>query len=58
MKHFKIVLANWDKEEDTNKEKLTTPISVLEHYKKYTIEEQKIIWQKTQLTTTNYKHIL
>ena len=37
--------AEWDEEEDTE-EKLTTPLSVPEHYKKYTIEEQKIIWQK------------
>ena len=30
--------VKWDKEEDT-KEKLTTPTSVPENYKKYTIEE-------------------
>ena len=45
-KVFKDFQAKWDKEEDT-KEKLTTPLSVLEHYKKYTIEELKIIWQKS-----------
>ena len=42
---FKDFQAEWDEEEDT-KEKLTTPISVPEHYKKYTVEERKIIWQK------------
>ena len=25
---------------------MTTPISVPKHYKKYTVEERKIIWQK------------
>ena len=25
---------------------MTTPLSVPEHYKNYTVEEQKIIWQK------------
>ena len=42
---FKDCQAKWDKEEDTE-EKLTTPLSVQEHYKKYTIEERKIIQQK------------
>ena len=42
---FKDCQAKWDKEEDT-KEKLTTSLSVPEHYKKYTIEECKIMWQK------------
>ena len=42
---FKDCQEKWDKGEDTE-EKLTTPLSVLEHYKKYTIEERKIIWQK------------
>ena len=40
---FKDCQANWYKEDDT-KDKLTIPLSVLEHYKKYTIVEQKIIW--------------
>ena len=44
-KTFKDCQAEWDEEEDTE-EKLTIPLSVLEHYKKYTIEERKIIWQK------------
>ena len=44
-KTFQDCLAEWNKEEDTE-EKLTTPISVLEHYKNYTVEEHKIIWQK------------
>ena len=35
---FKDCQAEWDKEEDTE-EKLTTPLSVPEHYKKYMIEE-------------------
>ena len=41
---FQDCLAKWDKGEDAE-EKSTTPISVPKHYKKYTIEEQKIIWQ-------------
>ena len=41
-KMLKDCQAKWDKEEDTE-EKLTTPISVPQHYKKYTVEEQKII---------------
>ena len=41
---FQDYLAKWDKEEDTE-EKLTMPISVSEHYKKYTVEEQNIIWK-------------
>ena len=44
-KTFKDCQTKWDEEEDTE-EKLTTPLSVPEHYKKYTVEEQKIIWQK------------
>ena len=44
-KTFKDCQAKWDEEEDTV-EKLTTPLSVPDHYKRYTIEEQKIIWQK------------
>ena len=47
---FKDCQKKWDKEEDT-KEKLTTPLSVPKHYKKYTIEERKIIWQKP-----NFEH--
>ena len=43
---FHNCIAEWDEEENIE-EKLTTPISVLEHYKKYTIEEREIIWQKT-----------
>ena len=39
-KRFQDCLAEWDEEEDT-KEKLTTPISVWEHYKKYIVEERK-----------------
>ena len=27
-------------------EKLMTPLSVPKHYKKYSVKEQKIIWQK------------
>ena len=42
---FKDCQAKWNKEEETE-DKLTTPLSVPEHYKKHTIEEQKIIWQK------------
>ena len=42
---FQDCLPKWNKEQNTE-EKLTTPISVLEHYKKYTVEERKIIWQK------------
>ena len=42
---FQDCQEKWDKEEDT-KENLTTPISVIEHYKKYTIEERKFVWQK------------
>ena len=42
---FKDCQGEWDKQEDTE-EKLTTPLGILEHYKKYTIEERKIIWQK------------
>ena len=38
---------------------MTTPISVPEHYKEYTIEEQKIIWQKPNqqqpITCISYK---
>ena len=49
---FQDCQAEWDKEEDT-KEKLTTPLSVPEPYKKYTIEEHKIIWQKP-----NHRYIL
>ena len=44
-KTFKDCQAEWDEEEDT-KEKQTTPLSVPEHYEKYTVEERKIIWQK------------
>ena len=55
---FKDCRAEWDKEEDTE-EKLTTPISVPEHYKKYTVEEGKIIWQKPNreqpITGISYK---
>ena len=39
---FQNCQSNWEEEEDTE-EKLTTPISVPKHYKKYTIEEPKII---------------
>ena len=42
---FKDCQVEWDKEEDTE-EKLTTSLSVPEHYKKYMVEEHKIIWQK------------
>ena len=42
---FKDCQAEWDKEEDSE-EKLTTPLSVLKHYKIYMVEERKIIWQK------------
>ena len=42
---FQDCLAKWDKEEDME-EKLTRSISVPKHYKKYMVEEQKIIWQK------------
>ena len=35
---FQYCLAKWDEEEDME-EKITTPLSVLEHYKKYMIEE-------------------
>ena len=43
-KKFEDCQEEWDidKEED----KLTTPISVPSHYKKYTIEERKIVWKK------------
>ena len=34
----------WGRDED--KEKLTTPISVTSHYKKYNVEERKIVVQK------------
>ena len=44
-KTFKDCQAEQDEEEDTE-EKRTTPLSVPEHYKKYTVEERKIIWQK------------
>ena len=44
-KRFQDCLVNQVKEEDT-KEKLTRPISVPEHYKKYTVEDRKILWQK------------
>ncbi|WP_208972713.1 hypothetical protein, partial [Escherichia coli] len=35
---FKDYLSDWE-ESDTDGEKLTTPISVPSHYKKYTVEE-------------------
>ena len=56
-KTFKDCQAEWDEEEDTE-EKLTMPISVPKHYKKYTIDERKIIWQKPQPSTTNHRGIL
>ena len=42
---FQDCLAEWNKQEDTE-EKLITPVSVPKHYKKYTIKERKIVWQK------------
>ena len=38
-------LVEWDEIED-KAEKFTTPISVLAHYKKYTMKERKIILKK------------
>ena len=43
---FKDCQAKWDEEEDTKGKLKTPPLSVLEHYKKCTVEERKIIWQK------------
>ena len=43
--NFQDCLPKWDEFED-KEEKLTTPISVLAHYKKYTVEERKIFLQK------------
>ena len=38
---------------------MTTPLSIPEHYKKYTVEECKIIWQKPNcqqpITGISYK---
>ena len=38
---FKDCLSEWE-DLDTDEDKLTTPISVPSHYKKYTVEERKI----------------
>ncbi|MCO5560570.1 hypothetical protein L7F22_014185 [Adiantum nelumboides] len=43
---FKDCLAEWDESGDQEEDKLTTPISVPAHYKKYTVEERKIILKK------------
>ncbi|MCO5554904.1 hypothetical protein L7F22_008442 [Adiantum nelumboides] len=41
--------TNWEEPESSH-EKLTTPISVPEHYKKYTFEERKIVITKPERT--------
>ncbi|MCO5578895.1 hypothetical protein L7F22_032744 [Adiantum nelumboides] len=50
---FKDCLAEWDESGDLEEEKLTTPTSVPTHYKKYTVEEHKIILKKPDLEKAN-----
>ena len=48
---FKDCLSEWEAL-DTDEDKLTTPISVPSHYKKYTVEECKIVVKKPEQTNT------
>ena len=43
---FEDCQEEWGIEEDENEEKLTTPINVPSHYKKYVVDERKIVVQK------------
>ena len=48
---FKDCLLEWE-DLDTDEDKLTTPISVPSHYKKYTVEERKIVVKKPERRDT------
>ena len=50
---FQNFLAKWD--EFGDKEKIKTPISVPDHYKKYMIEEQKIVLKKLNIENATLK---
>ena len=44
-KKFEDWQEEWGIEENEHKEKLTTPISMLSHYKKYNVEERKLLFR-------------
>ena len=49
---FKDCLSEWEAL-DTDEEKLTSPISVPSHYKKYIVEEHRIVVKKMERTNTS-----